>query len=186
MFILDIETLGVESTSVVLSLAVCHVTPDTDTYQKMLDNSIFIKFSMKEQIAAGRTVDQDTCAWWDRQAEIVKEASLYPKDTDLSVFLGIGSLRVWLKEQGLGSSSVFSRGALDPLGLDSLCRTFDVKCPVRYNKFYDVRTAIDFTYDSAVDGYVEVDSPGFETSMVIKHHPVHDCAYDGMMLTYGK
>lgn len=186
MFILDLETLGVESNSIVLSLAICHVTDETDTYQKMLDNSFFVKFKIKEQFGAGRSYDKDTCDWWDRQAEIVKTTSLYPSPNDVPVVEGIGMMRVWLNQQGYNADNIFARGSLDPQALDSLCRNFDVSLPIRYNKFYDVRTAIDFMYESAENGYVEVDHPTFELPMVIKHHPVHDCAYDGMMLKYGK
>lgn len=187
MFVFDLETLDTESTAVVLSIGITHVTAETTDYQKMLDNSIFLKLGMKEQIKAGRTVDRDTCNWWDRQAQIVKDASLFPLPDDLSVADAIQSMAVWLKNQGHNPmESIFARGGMDAMAIDSLCKNFDIKCPVRYNKFYDVRTAIDFTYNLAVDGYVDVDHPTFNLGMVVKHHPVHDCAYDGMMLMYGK
>ena len=49
----------------------------------------------------------------------------------------------------------------------------------------DVRTAVDCLYGSS-NGYVEVVKDGFDRAAVIKHHPVHDCALDAMMLMYGK
>ena len=50
MFIFDVETLGVESTAVVLSAALIHFDPEKrPTYQDMLDNACFVKFSVKEQ-----------------------------------------------------------------------------------------------------------------------------------------
>lgn len=186
MFILDLETLDVESTAIVLSLAVTHVTDNTNDYKSMIDNSIMLKFKASEQAKKGRTHDKDTCRWWDRQSEIVKEASLYPGPNDITVVEGIQILKAWLSKQGHNSNtSIYARGALDAMCLDSLCRTFDVSMPVRYNKFYDVRTVIDLLYDQN-NGYVDVDHPTFDVGMVIKHHPVHDCAYDGMMMKYGK
>lgn len=186
MFILDLETLSTESSAIVLSLAVTHVTDDTNDYKAMINNSIMVKFKASEQAKKGRTHDKSTCVWWDRQSEIVKEASLYPKDDDFLVVDGIRVLKKWLVDHGhTENESIYARGALDSMCLDSLCRTFDISMPVRYNKFYDVRTVIDLIYDQN-NGYVDVDHPNFDTGMVIKHHPVHDCAYDGMMMKYGK
>jgi hypothetical protein len=187
MIIIDLETMGVDSTSVVLSFGATYITEVTDDYQKMLDSSIFVKFRIDEQFALGRTSDPGTCTWWDRQAEQVKVASLYPNpEKDVAVVRGCQLIREWLKGKLSNDESVFARGALDSMVLDSLCRTFDIPQIVSYNKFYDVRTAIDFTYDLAKNGYVDVEHPTFDTSMVLKHHPVHDTAYDGMMLIYGK
>lgn len=187
MFILDVETLGIESTSVVLSIACTHVTEETDTYQKMLDNSIMLKLDIQSQFDLGRVTDDHTIAWWDRQSENIKIASLYPnKEIDIHPVEAYSLLRLWLKEHDFGKQTVLARGVLDPIIMDSLARTFDISSPIPYNRYHDVRTAIDMLYENTTYGYVDVDHPTFETSLVIKHHPVHDCAYDGMMLVYGK
>lgn len=185
MFILDIETMGVESTSVVLSLAITHVARKDMTYAEMLDNSLFIKYSAKEQLAKNRTYDTDTCNWWDKQAEIVRDTSFTPKSTDMSFGVAHQIIRKWLADRkfDFNNDVIYTRGALDSLVLDSLYRTFETPMFVRYNKFLDVRTVIELLYPSSKNGYVDV--PGFETSSVIKHHPVHDCAYDGMMMLNG-
>lgn len=187
MFIFDIETLGVESTSIVLSLAVTHVTDDTDDYQKLLDNSIFIKFDIREQHNNGRTSDKSTRDWWDKQIESVKKTSLYPSDNDLSVKEGNNILVRWLTSKGFKKSDVvFARGSLDSSCYESLLKSFDIEPFIRYNQWMDVRTAISILYENSTYGYVDVDHPTFTTGLVIKHHPVHDCAYDAMMLKYGK
>jgi hypothetical protein len=49
----------------------------------------------------------------------------------------------------------------------------------------DVRTAVDLM-GGGTNGYCDVIHPLFERAQVIKHHPVHDCALDAMMLMYGK
>lgn len=186
MFFFDVESLGIESTSVVLSLACTHVTSETDDYQKMLDNSIMLKLNIKEQFAKGRVSDESTLKWWDRQSILVKEASLIPRETDIPVVEAIQLFKRWLKDRDFGGQNMFARGSLDQIVLDSLTRTFDVSSPIAYNRWYDVRTAVDMLYETAIYGYVEVDHPTFKDSMVLKHHPVHDCAYDGMMISYGK
>lgn len=188
MFIFDVETLDTESTAVVLSFACTHVTEETDDYQKMLDNSIFFKLDIKSQFALGRTSSDDTCRWWDRQVESVKKTSLWPdEENDINPLEALQLFKLWLEKQGFGlKSTIYSRGPLDQVCLESLTRTFDFKNPIPYNKWYDIRTAVDYLYESAQQGYVEVDHPTFRDTMVLKHHPTHDCAYDGMMLLYGK
>lgn len=187
MIILDLETMGVESTTVVLSFGATHITEETDDYQKMLDSSIFVKFDIASQYQAGRTDTPSTLAWWDRQVEPVKVASLWPDPKkDLHPTEALVIIRQWISQRLGSDESVFARGSMDSVALDSIARTFDVTPAVPYNRFYDVRTAIDMTYETAKYGYVDVDHPTFDVSMVLKHHPVHDCAYDGMMLLYGK
>lgn len=187
MFVLDIETVDIESTSAILSLAVTHVTDSTNDYQSLLDNSIFIKFDLADQLAANRTTSKETLDWWDRQAEIVKETSLYPSKKDISVSEGNKVLKKWLDTHDFKDSDViFVRGFLDSLCLESLFRKFDLPQLVRYNQWLDVRSVISVLYENSVYGYVEVDHPTFNEGLVIKHHPVHDCAYDAIMLKYGK
>ena len=51
MFLFDVETLGVESNSVVLSAAMIHFDPEMrPTYQDLLDNACFVKFNAKEKL----------------------------------------------------------------------------------------------------------------------------------------
>lgn len=187
MFIIDIETLDIESTAIILSIACTHLDDKVDSYQDMLDNSIMLKFDVREQLRAGRTSGKSTRDWWERQSDMVKKASLIPNENDLSVQETFNLLKSWLIDKGFSKSDqVFARGALDSVTIESLARTFDIQPFIRYNQWLDVRTAIDFMYETSNNGYVDVDYPGFEVSMVLKHHPVHDCAYDGMMLLHGK
>jgi hypothetical protein len=59
MFIFDVETLGVESTAVILSAALIHFDPaDKPTYQDLLDSACFVKLNAKDQTKRlGRSVD---------------------------------------------------------------------------------------------------------------------------------
>lgn len=187
MYIFDIESVDIESTAAILSLACTHVTDETDDYQKMLDNSIFIKFDLKEQLSNGRTSGKSTLEWWDRQAEIVKNTSLYPSKNDISVKEGYDLFGKWLSKHGFNKTDViFARGSLDSICFESLLRTFDLEPIIRYNQWMDIRTAISMMYDDSKYGYVDVDHQTFDLTMVVKHNPVHDCAYDAMMLKYGK
>ena len=51
MFMFDVETLGVDSNSVVLSAGLVHFEPGKNqSYQDLLDNACYVKFKAKEQI----------------------------------------------------------------------------------------------------------------------------------------
>jgi hypothetical protein len=188
MFIFDVETLGVESTSVVLSAALIHFDPnDEPDYQTLLDSAIYVKFNAKEQIQnLKRSVDSDTLAWWKKQHEYVRGLALDPKPDDLPAAEGIQYLRDYVRKfPGWDKQTMWARGSLDQLVIDSLAGKLDLDAITNYNMWRDVRTAVDLLYGST-NGYCEVDHPTFNRAAVIKHHPVHDCALDAMMLMYGK
>lgn len=187
MFMFDVETLGVESNSVVLSAALTHFDPmEEPDYQKLLENTIFVKFNAKEQIDAGRKVDIGTLEWWKNQHEYVRAISFDPKVDDLSVQEGFARLHNFMgKYPNAHKQTMWARGSLDQLVIDSLAKKFDLQPITNYNMWRDVRTAVDIMYGST-NGYCEVEFEGFKRHDVIKHHPVHDCALDAMMLMYGK
>jgi len=187
MFIFDVETLGVESNAVVLSAALIHFDPDLrPTYQDMLDNACFIKFAAKEQMDVGRTVSKSTLAWWKEQHEYTRKISLDPSRDDVTVENGVKQLQDYMtKYPNADKQTMWARGSLDQLVIDSLCVKFGLQEITGYNMWRDVRTAVDILYGTS-NGYVEVDHPLFQRHNVIKHHPVHDCALDAMQLMYGK
>lgn len=186
MFMFDIETLGVESTALILSASIIHFDPEENpTYDSLLSKALFVKFNAKEQADAGRTIDKSTLEWWRGQHEYVRKISLLPSGDDVSVVDGLTAIREYIKNyRKKGDETFWARGSLDQMGIDSLCKAFDQPLLTRYNNWRDVRTAIDCLRETARDGYCEV--PNFDRENVIKHHPTHDCAYDIMMLTYGK
>lgn len=187
IFIFDVETLGVESNAVILSAALVHFDPDKrPTYQDLLDNACFVKFNSKQQIGYGRTISKSTLEWWESQHSYVKEVSLVPKSTDLDAAVGIKVLKDYMaKFPNADKQTMWARGSLDQLVIDSLCVKLGVQEITGYNMWRDVRTAIDILYGTT-NGYVDIDHPLFKRHEVIKHHPVHDCALDAIQLLYGK
>lgn len=191
MFVFDVETVGLESTSVMLSLAMTYVdTEVSPSYQDLIDSSIFIKFDVMEQYKQlKRVMDPDTLKWWERQAGLVKEASLRPSDSDFKAKEGLELLSRWYNTIGKPNDLIFVRGSLDQMVLESLQRSVGLRPFAGYNLYRDVRTFIDCMYPkTAKNGYVDIDPtllPDFKTTMVLKHHPVHDCAYDACMMMYG-
>lgn len=188
MYCLDIETLGVESSSVILSAAIIYWSPDEDfDYAELLKRGLYVKFSADAQIKMGRTVDKGTVEWWSKQGEYQRKLALSRGPDDLSPEDGIAKLRAYYKDvaQADKNKIIWTRGSLDQVCIDSLSRQLKVEDVAPYNVYRDVRTSIDLLCDSAKSGYCEVDHPTFSQFDVIKHHPLHDCAYDIMMLRYG-
>jgi hypothetical protein len=188
MFLFDIETLGVESTAVVLSAALIHFDPEKQpTYQEMLDSACFVKIKAKDQIdRLKRTVDLGTLEWWKNQHEYVRRVSFDPSSTDLSPEDALTQLHNYMnKFPAAQKQTMWARGSLDQMAIDSLAVKLDMQPITGYNMWRDVRTAVDVLYGTS-NGYVEVEHPEFIRHNVIKHHPVHDCALDAMQLMYGK
>ena len=187
MFIFDVETLGVESNAVVLSAALIHFDPEKrPTYQDLLNDACFVKFSAKEQAQMGRTVSKSTLEWWKEQHEYTRKVSFDPSREDMTAENGVKALQDYMaKFPNAEKQTMWARGSLDQLVIDSLCVKLGMQEITGYNMWRDVRTAVDIMFGTT-NGYVEVDHPLFKRHEVIKHHPVHDCALDAMQLMYGK
>jgi hypothetical protein len=184
MITFDIETLSTESTAVVLSAAMVYFD-DGMTYEEMIEKSIFVKFDAKEQIQKyHRSASKSTLEWWSKQCDLAKRISLNPSKHDVSAIDGIELLRDYLKIDPSPTKILWTRGSLDQMAIDSLCNAVDVKPLVRYNQYRDVRTAIDILASTAENGYCQVNLKDFSLQKVLKHDPVHDCAYDATMLMY--
>lgn len=187
MFLFDVETLGVESNSVVLSAAMIHFNPeDRPTYQDLLDNACFVKFNAREQLDVGRVISKSTLQWWKEQHEYTRKVSFDPSRDDMTVENGMQKIYDYMAQfPKAKEQTMWARGSLDQLVIDSLCLKFGLEEITRYNMWRDVRTAVDILYGTT-NGYAEIDHPLFKRHEVIKHHPVHDCALDAMQLMYGK
>jgi len=187
-FCFDVETLGVESDSVILSMACIHFDPRTDpTYKELKEGALFIKLDAKDQATRlGRKVSKDTIAWWEKQCLNARNLSLVPSSNDVPVEEGLSILSEWAESKKDTTSYVWSRGSLDNVMLHSLERKVGTEPIFPYNRWRDVRTAIDFLTGST-NGYCQVDHPEFNYDIdVTKHNPIDDCALDIMMLIYGK
>jgi hypothetical protein len=188
MFLFDVETLGVESTSVILSAALVYFDPEEKPdYQKLLDDAIFVKLNAKDQIQRlKRVVDIGTLEWWKNQHEFVRALSFDPKSDDMLAEDAITVLHNYMnKYPNSNKQTMWARGSLDQMVIDSLSKKLDMQPLTGYNMWRDMRTAVDLLCGSS-NGYCDIDHPTFKRHEVIKHHPVHDCALDAMMLMYGK
>ena len=193
MFFLDIETLGVESTAAILSIAIIYV-PDAEPRPavELMSDYIFVKFDVKDQISRfKRTVDMGTVEWWKKQSKNARDKSYERNpDLDLSSEEALDRIDAWVKKhKDYSNELVWIRGTLDQMAVDSLYSALKRNPPFKYNVYRDMRTAVDLLYPNSNGGYVEVDSSvctRYDQLQWVKHDPVHDVSIDAAMLLYGK
>jgi len=189
MFMFDVETLSTESTTVILSAALLYFDPEKQpTYNQLLEDACFVKLDSKDQVERlGRTVSKGTLNWWKEQHEYVHAVSFNPNpEMDIKAEMAMEILQRYVEKHDPERKSViWARGSLDQMAIDSLSMALDIEPIMPYNRWRDVRTAVD-CFTGSTNGYCDVDHPEFIREDVIKHHPVHDCALDAMMLMYGK
>lgn len=186
-FAFDVETLGIDSTCVVLSAAIIYFELDEKpTLKELIDRALFVKFDAVEQKKAGRSITPSTVTWWKEQHEFIRKLSFVPQPDDYSMVDGLYQLRAYVKKYGTVDDMIWARGGLDQMSIESLARTAGVDPIHDYNAWMDVRTAIRCLKASANKrAYVKIPDDIMQSYDVTKHHPVHDTALDIMMLLYG-
>ena len=187
MFLFDVETLGKRSNSVILSMAAIYFDPDTKpSPQELRDGAFFAKFDVREQHKVmKREINQSTVDWWAKQCHNVKVTSLIPSEVDCSFIDGYESMRKWAASKNDTKCWVWARGNLDQLVMDDIEERLGLEPIWPYARWRDVRTAIDFLYNTT-DGWIDVDYPGFDSrNDITKHNPIDDCVSDAMQLMYG-
>ena len=185
MFMFDIETLGIESNSVILSMACIYFdVTKQQNYQELVDSAFFVKLDVNDQRERlGRTETTSTLEWWSGQSTSAKMLSFYRSSEDVPGEIAISQLREWSKQfPNHDKCTVWARGNLDQMALGSLENVCKVPPVFHFGRWRDVRTAVDLMTGST-NGYANI--PDFDDSQVLKHDPRHDCAYDIMMLMYG-
>ena len=192
MIFFDIETLGTESTSVVLSIGAVYIASNDEpiSWDRTIHEGVFIKFDAKEQIERyNRVMLKSTLDWWLKQGEVQQRCSVKPSKDDLSVKAGLDAFHKWFRAiPNWKEELVWVRGGLDQMCYESLCRAAEIEPVVPYNQYRDVRTALQCLYpEHEKNGYIGVDVtmvPDFSRDKVVKHHPVHDSLFDACMLLF--
>lgn len=187
MFVFDVETLGKESNTIILSMACVHFDPiQKPTYKDLFANAFFAKFDVEDQRKRlKRTMSPSTMEWWKKQCLNVKMKSFRPSVEDVIFEDGYEAMRTWAKQFNEPKSLVWARGNLDQLVLDSIEEQLGLDPIFPYARWRDVRTAVDIWYNTDT-GYVDVEHEDFDPKLhITKHNPIDDCVYDAMMLMYG-
>jgi len=192
MFMFDIETLGIESTTVILSAAIIQFDPEKDTdisFRELVERGLLVKFDAKDQVKRlDRTMTKSTLDWWNKQSEYQQKLSFVPDaKRDIVTEDGLQAIRKYINQYHRGADpqtlTIWARGSLDQMAIDSLALKAGVEPIAPFNRWRDVRTAIDLMTDSK-NGYCSVRD--LDRDEVAKHDPVHDCALDILMLLRGE
>ena len=192
MFMFDIETLGIESTAVVLSAAIICFDPEKDSdisFRELVERGLLVKFDAKDQVKRlDRTMTKSTLDWWGKQGDYQQKLSFVPDASrDLITEDGLQAIRKYINQYHRGADpqtmTIWARGSLDQMAIDSLALKAGVEPIAPFNRWRDVRTAIDLMTDSK-NGYCTVRD--LNRDEVVKHDPVHDCALDILMLLRGE
>ena len=189
MFLFDVETLAKQSHSVILSFACVYFNPDDKpSPQELLDSVFFAKLDAQDQMKRlKRVAGKSTMEWWAKQCDLVKNKSFVPNPKiDEKFEDAYERLREWADSKNDPKCWVWARGNLDQLVMDDIEEQIGLKPVFEYSRWRDVRTAIDFLYNTN-RGYVGVDYPGYDPrSFIYKHDPCYDIVDDAVQLMYGK
>lgn len=189
--ITDIETLGTDADSVILSLAICYIdissvatmTP-LELVEYVREKSLFVKLDAKEQLAGGRKYSKSTLDWWASQPKATQEKSLIPSQNDASQMDAYEKIKKYIADCNGKKMHMFARGSMDEKILESFCNGLNVEPVTHWGNWRDVRTAIDVLYGSSF-GYCDVDGLTKDKD-INKHNPVDDIAFDVAMMLFGK
>jgi len=73
----DMETMAVSHSAVILSLGAVHFNPYGNGY----GDKIYFKINLDDQDALGREIDPNTLDWWAKQDPKIMEEAFSEKDT---------------------------------------------------------------------------------------------------------
>ena len=184
----DIETLSTSSEAVVLSAAILWFDLENDQnieYEELLNRALFVKFEIKEQALKGRKISRSTIEWWKNQSEEARKMSFIPSSYDVSGLEGLELLTQYANTHLDKNGFAWQRGNFDSMIIESMYRAYDLEPFIRYNKWMETRTFIRLTKDTCnSNAYCKI--PNFDKKLVIKHDPIHDIAYDTLMILKGE
>ena len=149
----DIETLGVRTGSVVVSIGAIFFDPFSDK----LGVPFSISLSLQEQVDKGALVDISTVKWWMDQSDEAKKAAFFGGQ-EVPVVEGLNEFSAFLLCSGAENLRLWSNGpSFDSVQLQSLYSRYNIKWPARYNADRDCRTIFELAFP---EGTVPVEDVG--------------------------
>jgi hypothetical protein len=140
----DLETLDTKPSAVIISLGAVKFDPR----QKGIDPNaerLSLRFEIDSQSAMGRTISDDTIAWWATQSKEAQEAAFGEVDR-IPVLDAVDQFHkfIWNSER------VWSQGSFDVNIMEHLYTSIDKPYAWQYWQIRDSRTLFDF-----VDGQLD-------------------------------
>ena len=154
---IDIETLGTQPGSVLLSISAIRFDIETGQYS----DTFYEKISLNDCLKKGLKIDGDTLKWWAKQDKNVFIDQLSGGEK-LSKVLGSLSKFITKMDYVWGNSNRFDLGHIE------FCyQLLNQSIPWRFSKERDVRTLVSF-------------APYIKEEMEFKgdkHNPIDDCKH---------
>lgn len=127
---LDIETLDVETTAVVLSIGMVVYDPLTIVRSDLSRlPKLYYSLDIQPQLEQGRTIGGDTVVWWSKQsAEARKVFTEQPKAHPIAVLSNLSGWLVEYKVQHVWGNGVDFDNAI----ISSLAKSFGAPKPLNY------------------------------------------------------
>lgn len=135
----DLETLGTQIDTTILTLGAVHFDPYSDWF----GDTLYLKINMEDQDALGRTVDQSTLDWWAKQdPDIMEEA--FSTDGRLGLDYAVEQFHKF----AWGCDAIWSHGSVfDVIIMEHLYKQLNRTVPWQYYQIRDTRTIFDLGID---------------------------------------
>jgi hypothetical protein len=178
--VIDLETLGSKSDSVILSLGLTFSRYDEiKTFDELLSEGLYVKFDIKEQLDRGRITQDRVVKWWYTQPIEAKKI-LFKKHDDISLYQLPKILDGFFASKGVDVKKVdfYDRKSFDMTKLQYLFEE-ELGGDIFWNpnSEFEVATAFRFLGFDRYAGVQVSDIPG-----AIYHHALHDAAVDHLRL----
>lgn len=132
---LDLETLSTRPEATILTFGACKFSPYN---QEEITQGIYFRINVDEQIAIGSHIDDETIAWWGRQADDVREEAL-GDDNRISLEQFTQELNRFL----VGVDNIWAQGPVfDIVILENLYRRLGKPCLWQFWQIRDSRTLL--------------------------------------------
>lgn len=135
---IDIETLDTKDSAIVLSIGGCVFNGESLlSIETLKRKSIYLELNPYEQETKGRTISVSTLFWWVQQKP--PGLNKFIKESQYSVKHNLNTLNQFITENDV--KSIWSKSpSFDMVILTSLFNSFELKLPIDFRNWYDVRT----------------------------------------------
>ena len=132
---IDLETLGVEPDSVVVTLGAIKFDPFTETEPH---TPLYVRADIEEQTEKfGRNIDDNTLAWWSKQPQTIQDEAFGDEHERSSVKHILKKLNKWC----VGLDYIWCQGpTFDFVILQDLYKNAETPVPWNYWQIRDSRT----------------------------------------------
>lgn len=171
--VLDTETLGFRTSSVILSVGLVVFDDNkVDEFDTLVKSGINLFIDKEVQFSAGRVAERECVEWWERQNpkvrdELLTQAGMFPSHA-------AETMRQYVEKQGADLRELcwYCKGPhFDIAKLEDLFSQFNVEIPWHYRKPRCIRTFYDaYGYE---DNILFARPKG-----MLSHNSLHDAAFE--------